>query len=850
MVDYEDSVEGSEEGMDLIMVDAANASQNGDIQINTSPKIDVLGIEGENLEPHDGIEFESHEAAYSFYQEYAKSMGFTTSIKNSRRSKKTKEFIDAKFACSRYGITPESESGISRRPSVKKTDCKASMHVKRKREGKWYVHELIKEHNHELLPALAYHFHVHRNVKLPEKNNMDILHAVSERTRKMYVEMSRQFGGSKVTCLIKNEFDHLFDRGRCLAVEEGDAQVMLEYFVQIQKENPSFFYAIDLNEDQRVRNLFWVDAKSRQDYISFNDVVFFDNSYMKSNEKMPIALFLGANHHFQPILLGCALLADETKSTFVWLMNTWVRAMGGQAPRAIISDQDKQLSSAIEEVFPYSRHCFALWHILEKIPETLGYVLKHHENFMRKFNKCIFKPLTDEEFDMRWWKMVSRFELQENEWVHAIYVDHKKWVPAFMKDTILAGLSTYHRSESVNSFFDKYIHKKINLKEFMRQYGTILQNRYKEEDMADFDTWHKQPALRSPSPWEKQMSTIYTHAIFRKFQVEVLGVVGCHPRKEKENGGDVTFRVDDCEKSENFVVMWNEARTEVSCSCLMFEYKGFLCRHSMIVLQICGLSSIPSRYILKRWTKDAKNRQSAVENTQGIQTRVQRYNDLCRRAIELGEEGSLSEKNYNIACRALVEALTNCMNINNKSAVECNNNSVGLHGAHEENQLVRATKTNKKKNANKKRKVGCMLVSFFFPFYAPFNSFYLKLLLRKVQPEPEAVVVDTQDSLQQMEHLSTEEIPLNGYYGSQQHVHGLVSLNLMEPPHDAYYVSQETMQVLGQLTVASSHESFYGAQRSITGLGHLDFRQPTFTYSVQDEHNLRPGQLHGSDRHV
>ncbi|KAL0289321.1 UNVERIFIED_CONTAM: protein FAR-RED IMPAIRED RESPONSE 1 [Sesamum angustifolium] len=783
MVDYEDNVEGGEEGIGLNMVDVVDAGENRDGQVSSSQRGEILGIEGDNFEPHDGIEFESHEVAYSFYQEYAKSMGFTTSIKNSRRSKKTKEFIDAKFACSRYGVTPESESGSSRRPSVKKTDCKASMHVKRKRDGKWYIHEFVKEHNHELLPALAYHFRIHRNVKLAEKNNIDILHAVSERTRKMYVEMSRQSGGSFNSCLSKNEFDHQFDRGRYLALEEGDAQVMLEYFVQIQKENPGFFYAIDLNEDQRLRNLFWVDAKTRKD-ISASMMLF--------------------------------------SSTLVTLKSTWLRAMGGQAPTVIITDPDKQLKSAVEEVFPYSRHCYALWHILERIHETLAHVLKQHENFMKKFNKCIFKSLTDEEFDMRWWKMVGRFELQENEWVHSMYVDRKKWVPTFMRDIFLAGLSTYQRSESVNSFFDKYIHKKINLKEFVRQYGAILQNRYEEEDMADFDTLHKQPALRSPSPWEKQMSTILTHAIFRKFQVEVLGVVGCHPKKEKEMGANVIFRVDDCEKTENFVVTWNEAKSEVSCSCLMFEYKGFLCRHSMIVLQICGLSSIPSRYILKRWTKDAKSRQAVVDGNERIQTRVQRYNDLCRRAIELGEEGSLSEENYNIACRALVEALKNCVNVNNRTAVECSNNSVGLRCAEEENQLLHVTKANRKKNTNKKR---------------------------KLQPEPEAVVIEAPDSLQQMENLSSEGITLNGYYGSQQHVHGL--LNLMEPPHDAYYVSQQTMQGLGQLnSIASSHDGFYGAQQSMPGLGHLDFRQPAFTYSMGDEHNVRPAQLHGTARHA
>ncbi|KAF5447923.1 hypothetical protein F2P56_033438 [Juglans regia] len=796
----------------------------------SSSKSDVIAFEGDtDFEPRNGIEFESHEAAYSFYQEYAKSMGFTTSIKNSRRSKKSKEFIDAKFACSRYGVTPESDSGSSRRPSVKKTDCKASMHVKRRPDGKWIIHEFLKEHNHELLPALAYHFRIHRNVKLAEKNNIDILHAVSERTRKMYVEMSRQSGGYQNIGFLQSDISYPLDKGQHLTLDEGDAQVMLEFFKRIQKENPNFFYAMDLNEEQQLRNLFWVDAKSRHDYISFNDVVSFDTSYIKSNDKFPFAPFVGVNHHSQSMLLGCALVADESKTTFVWLMKTWLRAMGGQAPKVLITDQDNALKAAIEEVFVNTRHCFSLWHVLEKIPESLAHVIKQHENFLPKFNKCILKSWTDEQFDMRWWKMVTRFELQDNEWIRSLYEDRKKWVPTYMGDTFLAGMSTPQRSESMNSFFDKYIHKKITLKEFVKQYGIILQNRYEEEAIADFDTCHKQPALRSPSPWEKQLSTVYTHAIFKKFQVEVLGVVGCHPKKESDDGTTTTFRVQDCEKGEYFMVTWNEIKLEVSCFCRLFEYRGFLCRHAMIVLQICGLSSIPPNYILKRWTKDAKSRQSKVEGTERMQTRVQRYNDLCKQAIELSEEGSLSEESYSIAFRTLVEALKNCVNVNNSTinAAETSSNAHGLR-EEEENQRSLRAKTSKRKNTYKKR---------------------------KVPSEPDAIVVEAQESLQPMDGLSSDGMTLSGYYGAQQNVQGLVQLNLMEPPHDGYYVNQHSMQGLGQLnSLAPSHDGFFGAQQSIHGLGQLDFRPPTnFSYSLQlqDEPDLRSSQLHNSaSRHA
>lgn len=720
MVNRQDNVPAGN-AMGENVVDIVDEAHNGDVAVADSPKRAVAMFEGDaDFEPSHGIEFKSHEAAYSFYQEYAKSMGFTTSIKNSRRSKKSKEFIDAKFACSRYGVTPESDSGNSRRSSVKKTDCKASMHVKRRPDGKWIIHEFVKEHNHELLPALAYHFRIHRNVKLAEKNNIDILHAVSERTRKMYVEMSRLSGGYQNVGFLRSDISTQFEKGRPLALDEGDAQVLLEYFKRIKKENPNFFYAIDLNEEKCLRNLFWVDAKSRIDYVSFNDVVSFDTFYVKYHEKLPFAPFVGVNHHCQPILLGCAFVADESRSTFVWLMKTWLRAMGGQAPKVIITDVDKTMKAAIEEVFPNTRHCFSLCHILEKIPETLSHVIKRHEKFSSKFNKCIFKSWTDEQFDMRWWKMVTRFELQDDEWVQSLYEDRKKWVPTYMGDVFLAGLSAFQRSESMNSFFDKYIHRKITVKEFMRQYGMILQNRFEEEAIADFDTLHKQPALKSPSPWEKQMSMVYTHAIFKKFQVEVLGVVGCHPKKESEDGTTVTFRVQDCEKDDYFLVTWNQMKSEVSCFCHLFEYKGFLCRHALIVLQICGLSSIPPHYILKRWTKDAKSKQPIAEGAERIHTRVQRYNDLCKLAIEMSEEASLSEESYNIAFRTLVEALKNCVNVNNcnNSAAESDGHALAHREAEEENQgcHCNAAKPSKKKNPVRKRKVRSRLKVGLFTF--------------------------------------------------------------------------------------------------------------------------------------
>ncbi|KAA8524215.1 hypothetical protein F0562_010641 [Nyssa sinensis] len=789
MLDGEDKIHNGdgESGSMVDVGDEVHAEDGGDMNFPAADMVEFK--EDTNLEPLSGMEFESHGEAYSFYQEYARSMGFNTAIQNSRRSKTSREFIDAKFACSRYGTKREYEKSCNRprsrqgnkqeaenatgRRSCAKTDCKACMHVKRRQDGKWIIHKFEKEHNHELLPAQA----------------------VSEQTRKMYAAMARQFAEYKSVVGLKNDSKNPFDKGRNLGLEAGEVKILLEFFTQMQCANSNFFYAIDLSEDQRLKNLFWVDAKSRHDYINFSDVVSFDTTYVRTKYKMPLALFIGVNQHYQFMLLGCALVSDESATTFSWVMQTWLKAMGGQAPKVIITDQDKALKYVISEVFPSARLCFCLWHILGKVSETLSLVIKQHENFMAKLEKCIYRSWTDQEFEKRWWKLVDRFELKENEWIQSLYEDRAQWVPTCMRDTFLAGMSTVQRSESVNSFFDKYVHKKTTVQEFVKQYEAILQERYEEEAKADSDTWNKHPAFKSPSPFEKHLVGVYTHAVFKKFQVEVLGSIACVPKRERQDETTITFRVKEFEKNTEFIVTWNELKSEVSCICRMFEFKGFLCRHAMIVLQMCGLSSIPSQYILKRWTKDAKSRYLMGEASEQVQSRAQRYNDLCQRAIKLGEEGSLSQESYSFALRALEDAFGNCVAVNNtsKNLVETGTSATpGLLCIEDDNQSRSMSKTNKKKNPTKKRKV---------------NS------------EPDVMTVGAQDSLQQMDKLNSRPVTLDGYFGPQPSVQGMVQLNLMGPARDNYYGNPQTIQGLGQLnSIAPSHDGYYGTQPSMHGL--------------------------------
>ncbi|KAK8582120.1 hypothetical protein V6N12_072315 [Hibiscus sabdariffa] len=275
--------------------------------------------------------------------------------------------------------------------------------------------------------------------------------------------------------------------------------------------------------------------------------------------------------------------------------------------------------------------------------------------------------------------MVDKFHLREMQWVQSLYEDRKQWVPVFMRDVSFAGLSTALRSDSLSSSFDKYVHGETSLREFIEQYRVILEDRYEEEAKADFNAWHETPELKSPSPFEKQISLVYTHEVFKKFQVEVLGAAACHLKKENEDQVPATYSVKDFEDNQNYMVEWNEFKSDIYCSCRSFEYKGYLCRHAIVVLQMSGVFKIPSKYILQRWTNAALSRRPISQKLDEVQSKVHRFNDLCRRAIILSEEGSLSRESYNLALSSIKEALKQCVRVNNSAGNEDRLNISVIH---------------------------------------------------------------------------------------------------------------------------------------------------------------------------
>lgn len=155
---------------------------------------------------------------------------------------------------------------------------------------------------------------------------------------------------------IEQDVRSYLSKQRKVLSKDGDGKALLAHFSRMWELNRNFFYEIDIDYQNHVRNVFWADARSKAACEYFGDVIFFDTTYLTNKYDMPFVPFVGVNHHGQAILLGCGLLSSEDTNSFVWLFETFLRCMSNKAPQGIVTDQFKAMSNAIEIVFPNTRH--------------------------------------------------------------------------------------------------------------------------------------------------------------------------------------------------------------------------------------------------------------------------------------------------------------------------------------------------------------------------------------------------------------------------------------------------------------------------------------------------------------
>jgi zinc finger SWIM domain-containing protein 3 len=111
---------------------------------------------------------------------------------------------------------------------------------------------------------------------------------------------------------------------------------------------------------------------------------------------------------------------------------------------------------------------------------------------------------------------------------------------------------------------------------------------------------------------------VYTSIIFEAFQGEYeRSTAACCRLLDGNNRFAVAIASlhGDLEFEEERIVIGDPLTKTVSCSCGMFNRTGILCGHGLKVLDLMNIKTLPTHYVLKRWTREARN--GSIQDKEG-----------------------------------------------------------------------------------------------------------------------------------------------------------------------------------------------------------------------------------------
>nr|XP_051190554.1 uncharacterized protein LOC127303882 [Lolium perenne] len=275
---------------------------------------DNCGVDATPAVSYVGMEFDDLEEAYKVYNDYAYKPGFGIRIGNTKystaRNVPKDTILNRVFECVHTGKTSAATQGnrnrkdaaanmmdspvdmssftaekqsknkglqmdlsdTRQRNRLLRYDCKAHMHVG-KRNGRWTVTIFIEDHTHPMVKQLGRRRYCRSHRKVPEEDFLllQTLHNQNISTAQIMGCLGNVHGGDLRTLgYVKRDVSNIRTMLRN-DVSLRDMSLTIEYFEKRKAESPSFFYATQLDENNAVRALFWVDGRTRSLYPKYKD---------------------------------------------------------------------------------------------------------------------------------------------------------------------------------------------------------------------------------------------------------------------------------------------------------------------------------------------------------------------------------------------------------------------------------------------------------------------------------------------------------------------------------------------------------------------------------------------------
>ncbi|XP_021991431.1 protein FAR1-RELATED SEQUENCE 5-like [Helianthus annuus] len=565
-----------------------------------------------DLKPYEGARFRTIDEAVGMYERYAERAGFSTRLGTSKRDKAKGVFKLRYILCSRANKPKDQEAGntssLKRCRSIKATDCKACVKIRRvKRSTDYVVYKFIEQHNHGLTAP--------ENLDLSRKKRKldfaakqfiaDCRNANIGPTKahNIYVVLK---GGHQNVRGTTTEFKN-FGRDIREFIGDRDAQMVVDKFNERVENKQNYTFKTHIVEKE-LQLLFWCDGVSKTNYHAFGDVVAFDATY-----DMIFVPFTGVDHHKKCTIFGAGLIHNETIESYSWLLQKFLEAHDGKQPLIILTDQDCAMKQAVNNVFDKSVHRLCMWHITQKIPAKIKGSDETNAELKQRIHKLVWNVYIEpHRFEKRWNLLMTEYGLEDHAWMNEMYAIREQWIPCYFRDIPMCCLmKTTSRCESANHMFKANSSPHNTLVQFMLCYDTSVDKIRNKQRKLSYETDTTNPERYKTSfSIERHANEVYTRTLFWEVQKEIDKSNSlCYVAERGMVDGVNTYLVAHQDHTKEIVnefkVTFNKSDLTVSCVCMGFTRVGYLCRHVFCVFRHHNIFQIPAKYIHPRWCRDA-----------------------------------------------------------------------------------------------------------------------------------------------------------------------------------------------------------------------------------------------------
>jgi len=105
-----------------------------------------------------------------------------------------------------------------------------------------------------------------------------------------------------------------------------------------------------------------------------------------------------------------------------------------------------------------------------------------------------------------------------------------------------------------------------------------------------------------------------------------------------------------------FKVNYNRNTNDFNCKCLLFEFRGIICRHSLVVLAQERQQCVLPKYVLQRWSKTVRRRHSYIRSSLNAKEKlphIERFDALCERFSQIAEIACEKDQTTDLLFRQL-----------------------------------------------------------------------------------------------------------------------------------------------------------------------------------------------------